>query len=54
MGRPADGWMEGDEESWDRVVEIIEEQIVETEGFYYVEEGEPRVRMLVNIAIAAK
>jgi hypothetical protein len=54
MGRPADGWVERDEENWDRAVETIEERIVKTEGFYYTENGEPRVGMLVNIAIAVK
>jgi hypothetical protein len=45
MGRPADGWVERDEENWDHAVEVIEERIVKTKGFYYAENGEPRVRV---------
>jgi hypothetical protein len=54
MGRPAAGWVETDEENWDRAVDTIEERIVKTEGFYYTEKGAPRARMLVNIAVATK
>jgi ubiquinone/menaquinone biosynthesis C-methylase UbiE len=54
MGRPADGWVEGDEGNWDYAVETIKERIVRTEGFHYTEEGEPRVKMMANIAIAIK
>jgi hypothetical protein len=54
MGRPAGGWVEGDEENWDLAMAIIEQRIVNTEGFYYTEKGEPRVKMLANIAIATK
>jgi hypothetical protein len=49
VGRPAGGWAEGDEENWDRAIGIIEEEIVKSKGFYYTEEGEPRVKALVNI-----
>jgi ubiquinone/menaquinone biosynthesis C-methylase UbiE len=33
MGRPAAGWVETDEENWDRAVDTIEERIVKTDGF---------------------
>lgn len=54
MGRPADGWVEGDEENWDHAVETIEQRIVKTEEFYFTEKREPQMRTVADIAIVTK
>lgn len=36
--------------NWIRAVQTIEEEVVKSEGFHYAEDGEPRVKSLVNIA----
>ena len=53
-GRPADGWMEKDEDMWEEATKLIRESIRQSKGFQVTETGECGMRCVVNIAVATK
>jgi ubiquinone/menaquinone biosynthesis C-methylase UbiE len=53
-GRPADGWMEKDEDMWEEATKLIKESIRQSKGFQVTETGECGMRCVVNIAVATK
>ncbi|OIW26549.1 S-adenosyl-L-methionine-dependent methyltransferase [Coniochaeta ligniaria NRRL 30616] len=48
------GWLESDEENWDRAVEIVKEQLRKTEGYKEIDGGKLQLKFIANIVIAMK
>ena len=48
------GWLKSDEESWDKAIEVIKEELSKTEGFKALDGGTAQLKFVANIAIATK
>ena len=48
------GWLENDEEHWDKAVEIIKQELRKSDGFEALEGEEVKLKFVANIAIATK
>jgi len=48
------GWLKSDEETWDKAIEIVKEELAKTEGFKALEGGRGQLKFVANIAVATK
>ena len=48
------GWLKSDEENWDKAIDIIKEELKQTEGFKALDGGRAQLKFIANIAIATK
>ncbi|KAK6070663.1 hypothetical protein SCUP515_08272 [Seiridium cupressi] len=48
------GWLESDEENWDKALDIIKWELKKTEGYTEIEDGRLRLQFIANIAVAKK
>lgn len=48
------GWLESDEENWQQAIDIIKEELLQTDGFELMEDGRVRLKSVANIAVASK
>ncbi|KAJ8111139.1 hypothetical protein OPT61_g6195 [Boeremia exigua] len=53
-GSISDGWLQSDEENWDKAIEIIKEELSRDGGFQLLEDGKVGLKFVANIAIATK
>ncbi|KAI1647336.1 S-adenosyl-L-methionine-dependent methyltransferase [Daldinia loculata] len=54
LGRPASGWLESDEENWDRAIETIRKSFLEDKGYTMSESGQLKIELVANAIIARK
>jgi ubiquinone/menaquinone biosynthesis C-methylase UbiE len=54
IGRPKEGWQEGDEEQWDMATARIREHCRQSKDFHTTADGECRIRNWVNVIVARK
>lgn len=48
------GWLESDEENWDKAIEVIIRELKKTDGYREVEGGRSELKFIANIAVATK
>lgn len=48
------GWLKSDEENWDQAIDVIKDELKETEGFKALDGGRAQLKFVANIAIATK
>ncbi|KAK9788071.1 putative S-adenosyl-L-methionine-dependent methyltransferase [Seiridium cardinale] len=48
------GWLESDEENWDRALDIIKGELKTTEGYTEIEDGRLSLQFIANVAVAKK
>jgi ubiquinone/menaquinone biosynthesis C-methylase UbiE len=48
------GWLESDEENWDRAIGILVEELKNTNGFKMLDDGRAQIKFVANIAVATK
>lgn len=48
------GWLESDEENWDKAIEVIIRELRHTDGYREVEGGRSELKFIANIAVATK
>lgn len=48
------GWLESDEENWDKAIEVIIRELKATDGFRGLEGGRSELKFIANIAVATK
>ena len=53
-GTGAEGWLESDEQNWDRAIAIVLEELRKTDGFRELDGGRLELKFVANIAIATK
>ena len=53
-GTSETGWLESDEENWDKAVEVIKEELKKTDGFKALDGGRAQLKFVANIAVATK
>lgn len=54
IGRPTEGWQEGDEEEWATATAIVREHCRNSKDFRTTADGECRIRNWVNVTVARK
>jgi hypothetical protein len=53
-GTTPGGWLESDEENWDKAIEVIIRDLKETDGYREVGGGRIELKFIANIAVAIK
>jgi ubiquinone/menaquinone biosynthesis C-methylase UbiE len=53
-GTTSVGWLQSDEENWDKAVDIIRAELRKTDGSEELEDGTLKLKFVANIAIATK
>lgn len=48
------GWLESDEENWDKAIEVIIRELKKTDGYREVEGGRSELKFIADIAVATK
>ncbi|KAG8160910.1 hypothetical protein KVR01_009174 [Diaporthe batatas] len=48
------GWLQSDEENWDKAIEVIIRELRRTDGYREVEGGRSELKFIANIAVATK
>lgn len=48
------GWLESDEENWDRAVDVVKEELKKTKGFKMLDGGKAQIRFVANVCVATK
>ncbi|OAL00895.1 S-adenosyl-L-methionine-dependent methyltransferase [Phaeosphaeriaceae sp. SRC1lsM3a] len=54
LGRPLTGWLQGDEENWDKAAEAFLEYCEESEVYQKLENGEWLIEVCANVVFATK
>jgi SAM-dependent methyltransferase len=53
-GTSSAGWLESDEENWERAVGIVAEELEKTDGYERLDEEHSKFKFVANIAVAVK
>lgn len=53
LGPPLTGWLESDEENWDRALDVVIKSFGEIDGFQRLESGELRIELTANVILAS-
>ncbi|KAF3034360.1 hypothetical protein E8E11_004795 [Didymella keratinophila] len=48
------GWLESDEENREKAIDIVKEELLQTDGFQLLEDGRVCLKFVANIAVATK
>jgi hypothetical protein len=48
------GWIKSDEETWDKAIEVVKQELAKTDGFKALDGGRGQLKFVANIAIATK
>lgn len=53
-GTSTAGWIQSDEDNWDRAIEVVKEELKKTDGYQALDGGRAKLKFVANIAIATK
>lgn len=53
-GTGAAGWLESDEDNWDKALQVLKEEVSKTNGYQELADGHIKLKFLVNIVILRK
>ncbi|PQE06882.1 S-adenosyl-L-methionine-dependent methyltransferase protein [Rutstroemia sp. NJR-2017a BVV2] len=53
-GTTESGWLNSDEDNWDKAIEIIKDVLRKTDGFKLLDGGRAQLKFIANVAIATK
>ncbi|KAK5943476.1 hypothetical protein PMZ80_004483 [Knufia obscura] len=53
-GTTSVGWLQSDEENWDKAIDIVKEEHRKTPGFELMEDGTVKLKFVANIAVVTK
>jgi hypothetical protein len=53
-GTSTAGWLKSDEENWDRAVDVLKQELQNTDGYKPLNGGRVQLKFVANIAIATK
>lgn len=54
LGKTEKGWIESDEENWDRALKVFDETLKKQDGFYLEADGKAKLRFDAWIAVVSK